>query len=168
MDIDCISGWANCIILTLKNPTKCKTISLVPRLLHRKTGREPGRFDHVNPWRSVRGFVRGFDNRIIAHAVWLKILPSIVKLQTIVAWVLDVAGTDGSAVLPFKLLVGYDKFSFYPRLVSRSQTLTRSRRSPCWCPKHVKALIAAHCDSKESFEGRYEQLWVLRTSSIKL
>ena len=43
-------------------------------------------------------------------------MPSIVELQTIVvARVLDVAGTDGSAVLPFKLLVGYDKFSFYPR-----------------------------------------------------
>ena len=46
-------------------------------------------------------------------------MPSIVKLQTIVvAGVLDVAGTDGSAVLLFKLLVGYDKFSFYPRLVA--------------------------------------------------
>ena len=25
----------------------------------------------------------------------------------------------------------------------------------------LKALVAAHCDSKQSFEGRYEQLWVL-------
>ena len=42
------------------------------------------------------------------------------KLQTIidvVAGVLDVAGTYGSAVLPFKLLVGYDKFSFYQGIV---------------------------------------------------
>ena len=36
------------------------------------------------------------------------------KLQTIVvAGVLDVARTYESAVLPFKLLAGYDKFSFY-------------------------------------------------------
>ena len=43
----------------------------------------------------------------------------IVKLQTIVvAGVLDVAGTYGSAVLPFKLLVGYDKFSFYRGIVA--------------------------------------------------
>ena len=42
-------------------------------------------------------------------------------LQTIVdvvAGVLDVAGTYGSAVLPFKLLVGYDKFSFYQGIVA--------------------------------------------------
>ena len=46
-------------------------------------------------------------------------MPSIVKLQTIVvAGVLDVAGTYGSAVLPFKLLVGYDKFSFYQGIVA--------------------------------------------------
>ena len=36
--------------------------------------------------------MHGFDNRIIAHAEGLKILPSIVKFQTIVAGVLDVAG----------------------------------------------------------------------------
>jgi len=41
-------------------------------------------------------------------------LPSIVKCQTIVvAGVVDVAGTYGSAVLLFKLLVGYNKFNFY-------------------------------------------------------
>ena len=42
----------------------------------------------------------------------------IVKLQTIVvAGVLDVAGTWGSAVLPFNLLVSYDKFSLYQGIV---------------------------------------------------
>ena len=67
----------------------------------------------------MRGFVRGFDDQIIAHAVWLEILPSIVKYQTIiVAGVLDVAGTYGSAVLLFKLHVGYNKFSFYQGIVS--------------------------------------------------
>ena len=40
----------------------CVGCSLVPRLLHRKTG--TGRFHHV-----PRDAVRGFDNRIIAHAV---------------------------------------------------------------------------------------------------
>ena len=41
------------------------------------------------------------------------------KRQTIVAaGVLDVAGTYESAVLPFKLLVGYDKFSFYQGIVA--------------------------------------------------
>ena len=55
----------------------------------------------------------------LAHTVWLEILPSIVKLQTIVvAWVLDVARTYGSTVLPFMLLVGYDKFSFYQGIVA--------------------------------------------------
>ena len=62
-------------------------------------------------------------------------MPNIVELQTIVdvvAGVLDVAGTYGSAVLPFKLLVGYDKFSFYPR-PGRTRVVRfngRSRRSP--------------------------------------
>ena len=55
--------------------------SLVPRLLHRKTGREPGRFHHVPRDVSVRGFVRGFDNRIIAHTVSLEILPNTVEQQ---------------------------------------------------------------------------------------
>ena len=132
MDIDCISGWANCIILTLKNPTKCKTISLVPRLLHRKTGREPGRFHHVP---------RDVACVVLCVVLIIELLPTqsdskyckteVKTIVDVVAGVLDVAGTYGSAVLPFKLLVGYDKFSFYPRLVSRSQTLTRSRRSPC-------------------------------------
>ena len=44
-----------------------------------------------------------------------KILPSIVKCQTVV-----VAGTYGLAVLLFKLhvLVGYNKFSFYQDIVA--------------------------------------------------
>ena len=46
-------------------------------------------------------------------------MPSIIKLQTIVvAGVLDVAEICGSAVLLFKLLVGYDKFSFYQGIVA--------------------------------------------------
>ena len=41
------------------------------------------------------------------------------KQQTIiVAGVLDVAGTYGLAVVPFKLLVGYNKFSFYKGIVT--------------------------------------------------
>ena len=36
----------------------------------------------------------------------------------VVAGVLDVAGSYGSAVLPFKLLVGYDKFRFYQGIVA--------------------------------------------------
>ena len=57
--------------------------------------------------------MHGFDNWIIAHAVWLEILPSIVKCWIIVVvGVLDDAGTYESGVLPFKLLVGYNKFSF--------------------------------------------------------
>ena len=36
----------------------------------------------------------------------------------IVAGVLDVVGTYRSAVLPFKLLVGYCKFSFYQGIVA--------------------------------------------------
>ena len=77
----------------------------------------------------MRGFVRGFDNRIIAYAVYkLKILPSIVKCQTIVvAGVVDVAGTYGSAVLLFKLLVGYNKFSFYQDMSRPSFGLTGAR-----------------------------------------
>ena len=47
----------------------------------------------------MHGFVCGFDNRIIAYAVLLKILPSIV--YTIVV----VAGTYGSAVSPFITLI---------------------------------------------------------------
>ena len=40
------------------------------------------------------------------------------KWQTIVvAGIPDVAGTYESAVLPFKLLVGYDKFNFYQGIV---------------------------------------------------
>ena len=67
----------------------------------------------------MRGFVRGFDNRIIAHAVSLKILPSTVKSQTVVvSGVVDVARTCGSAVLLFKPLVGYSKFSFYQGIVA--------------------------------------------------
>jgi len=47
------------------------------------------------------------------------VLFSIVKFQTIVdVGVLDVAGTYGSAVLLFKLLVGYSKFSFYQGIVA--------------------------------------------------
>ena len=76
----------------------------------------------------MRGFVRGFDNRIIAHAVQLEILPSIVKCQTIVvAGVVDVPGTYGSAVLLFKLLVGYNKFSFYQDMSRPSFGLTGAR-----------------------------------------
>ena len=56
--------------------------------------------------RGFSGFVCGFDNRIVAG-------------------VLDVAGTYGLAVLLFKLLVGYSKFSFYQGIVSpRSFSLT--------------------------------------------
>ena len=47
-----------------------KQSSLVPRLspafchiLYKKTGREPGRFHHMH---DMRGFMRGFGNRIIA------------------------------------------------------------------------------------------------------
>ena len=58
------------------------------------------------------------------RAVCLEILHSIVKRQTIV-----VAGTYGSALLPFKLHVGYNKCSI-PRH-SRAQFNRRSRRSPC-------------------------------------
>ena len=57
------------------------------------------------------------------------------QLQTIVvAGVLDVAGTYRSAVLPFKLLVVYDKFSFYKGIAAAglfSSTDGCSRRSPC-------------------------------------
>ena len=46
----------------------------------------------------------------------------------VVAGVLDVAGTYGSAVLPFKLLVDYNKFSFYQGIVApRSFGLTGAR-----------------------------------------
>ena len=63
--------------------------------------------------------MRSFDNRIIAHAVRLELLPSIVKCQTIVVpGVLDVAGTCGSAVLLFKLLVRYSKFSLYQGIIA--------------------------------------------------
>ena len=54
----------------------------------------------------------GFDNRIVAG-------------------VLDVAGTYVSAVLLFKLLVGYSKFSFYQGIVtpgSFSLTVARDGR----------------------------------------
>ena len=59
----------------------------------------------------------------------MEILPSTVKCQTIVvAGVLDVAGTYGSAVLLFKLLVGYNKLSFYQAIVvPRSFGLTGTR-----------------------------------------
>ena len=81
----------------------------------------------------MRGFVRGFDNRIIAHTSQskLEILPSTVKCQTIVvAEVLDVAGTYGSAVLLFKLLVGYNKFSFHQAIfAAKSFGLTGARDS---------------------------------------
>ena len=66
----------------------------------------------------MRGFVRGFDNRIIAHAVSLEILPSTVCQTIVVSGVVDVAGTCGSAVLLFKPLVGYSKFSFYQGIVA--------------------------------------------------
>ena len=58
------------------------------------------------------GFVCGFDNRIVSG-------------------VLDVAGTYVSAVLLFKLLVGYSKFSFYQGIVvpgSFGLTVTRDSR----------------------------------------
>ena len=51
----------------------------------RKAGREPGRTDHVHLWRTMRGFMRGFDNRIIAHAV--------ISADTAVVVVLYVAET---------------------------------------------------------------------------
>ena len=34
-----------------------------------ETGFDRRRFDQRAPWRSVRSFVCGFDNQIIAHAV---------------------------------------------------------------------------------------------------
>ena len=49
----------------------------------------------------------------------------------------------------------YDKFSFYQGIVAPgSFGLTGARDG------HLvdAALVAAHCDSKESFEGRHEQL----------
>ena len=72
----------------------------------------------------MRGFVRGFFCLFVCLFVCFellptqsnsnyyprsltRILPSIIKCQTVaVAGVLDVAGTYGSAVLLFKLLVG--------------------------------------------------------------
>ena len=86
-------------------------VSLVPRLLHRKMGREPGRFDHVP---------RDVTCVVLCVVLIIELLPtqSASKLQTIIAGVLDVTGTYGSAVLPFKLLIGYDKFSFYQGIVA--------------------------------------------------
>ena len=45
----------------------------------RKTGRA-WKISSRAPWRTMRGFMCGFDNQIIAHTLWLEILPSIIKM----------------------------------------------------------------------------------------
>ena len=55
-----------------------------------------------------------------ACSIWdIILIPTKVKIHRRVRngarHAIDVAGTDGSAVLPFKLFVGYDKFSLCPR-----------------------------------------------------
>ena len=115
-------------------------------------GRDPRRFLSHSP----RCTVCGFDNQIIAHTVWLKILSSIV---TIIVVVVDVAGTYGSAVLPF--------ISW----ISAASIDMATSRSVQWAFKTVALLmgielVATHCNSKGSFKGHYEQLWVLKRGSI--
>ena len=78
----------------------------------------------------------------------------------------DSAGTYRSATLLFKLLVGYSKFSFYQGIVAPgSFGLTGARDGRL---VDAQMLVAAHCDSKESFKGHYEQLRVLSLQIIKL
>ena len=97
--------------LSLLSPHPHSPSSLTYTSLHRKMGREPGRFDHVP---------RDVTCVVLCVVLIIELLPtqSASKLQTIIAGVLDVTGTYGSAVLPFKLLIGYDKFSFYQGIVA--------------------------------------------------
>ena len=72
--------------------------------------------------------------------------PGLLKWETIVvAGVLDVAGTYRSAVLLFKLLIGYDKFSFYQGIVAPGSVgLTCAQDS---CLVVLKACQSAGCCS---------------------
>ena len=101
-------------------------LSLIPRLLHRKMGREPGRFNHVP---------RDVVCMVLCVVLITELLPtqSDSKYCPALKNAIVVAGTYGSAVLLFKLLAGYSKFSFHqgivaPRLFSGFYN-ERSRRS---------------------------------------
>ena len=65
------------------------------------------------PWHSARGFVCGFDNQIIAHVVWLKILPTVPSHCIVAAGALDVAGSLQVGCLWAILYIGYNMYSFY-------------------------------------------------------
>ena len=71
------------------------------------------------PWRSVRGFVRAFDNQIIAHAVWLEILP--IHLY--------VAGDIQVGFLWTILYIGYNVYSFYRDIRSGSVYISAKPKS---------------------------------------
>ena len=101
-------------------------LNLIPRLLHRKTGREPGRFIHVP---------RDVACVVLCVVLIIELLPtqSDSKYCPALKNAIVVAGTYGSAVLLFKLLAGYRKFSFHqgivaPKLFSGFYN-ERSRRS---------------------------------------
>ena len=93
----------------------------------RKTGREHGRS------RTVHGFVRGFDNRIIAHAhaLCVEILPSICKMLDRCCWC---CGTYGSST---EVSADQRALETVPLLM-------------------ITALVVSHRDSKGSFEGLFE------------
>ena len=63
---------------------------------------------------------------------------------------MDVAGTYGSAVLPFaSLLVGYNKCSFYRGFyIAAGRSVQRALKTVALLM--FTSLVAAHCDNKES------------------
>ena len=112
--------------------------SLVPRLLHRKTEREPGRFHHVP--HDVACVVLIIE--LLPTQSDSKYCPALQTIVDVITGVLDVARTYESAVLPFKLLVGYDKFSFYQGIVVPGLFSSTRARDGC--------LVDAQSMSKQS------------------